>query len=710
LVGCGAASEASEGGDGGQAPACSQTHRDLSRWLDSELDDCGPDVTGMRELTPIGNHQLLSRRRFGGADDVWQIGADGKLPATHAAAGPVNDARTAGLTLLPGANPLVLAYQPRAEWILYQYPPNTDSNNGRVLIQNVSWRKAAQDDAPPNLWGHELLGLPDGYVLDRDLGDGSLQVWRFVNGAADTIDLQPPGGLKLGPDDRFRRGHHLVLLGPGRVLEWMPRPCAAGADAPCDGSDYRVFAYSMNGGAFTLDLRHSGHWRDIGAESDLIGDGDHLFVWTRGTGRLRSYALTPDDASDPLASLLDERPANDDLESDDWSPPTEAPHIKHLVVVLQDGRSFDSHFGRYCQGPANASCSEGPACCEAMPDPLPSPGACVDPEADLSYQPANWPDCLRTKMNGTLMDQFGVTHEGMCGDPRDVACSGGDEGIGRYHALAGRGALADRFFQSYAFLEDGSDSTVRESDPSLTANLIYLVAARYATPLELVSQPLLTENLTRLQTTWAVYAGQSTLRTMEARGMAIFYDPLWTPYRSLERGELESDLATGQLPSVAVIIPDSDDPQRSEAPGHSPAAAIKYVSDLTDAIAASPYADDTLVLVTYLTAGGFYDHVAPPPPPDVDVDAVNGKKVYYGPRVPLLALGKLARTNWISHVRLEMSSITTFAEWNWLHGSALKGGERMRDPRSFRDTRANNLGSLIVPGEGVPSERSLTVR
>jgi phospholipase C len=282
---------------------------------------------------------------------------------------------------------------------------------------------------------------------------------------------------------------------------------------------------------------------------------------------------------------------------------------------------------------------------------------------------------------------------------------GGATGVGLYHALAGRGALADRFFQSYAFLDDTSDSTVRE--PPLVPNLIYLVAARYSSPLDLVAQPLLTENLTRLQTTWAVYAGRSNLELMKVRGMPSFYDPVWTPYRSLDDGELESDIAAGQLPSVAVIVPDSDDPRRSEAPGHPPAAGIRFVSDLVDAIEGSPYADETLVLVTYLTAGGFYDHVPPPGPPDARIDAANGSRVNYGPRVPLLALGRLARANWISHVRLEMSSITAFAEWNWLHGTALKGGESTRDPRRYRDTVANNLGSLIVPGESVPSERSL---
>ena len=46
------------------------------------------------------------------------------------------------------------------------------------------------------------------------------------------------GSPEAWADDRFRRGHRLVLLGPGHVLEWLPRPCAAGAEAPCDGAGY----------------------------------------------------------------------------------------------------------------------------------------------------------------------------------------------------------------------------------------------------------------------------------------------------------------------------------------------------------------------------------------------------------------------------------------------------------------------------------------
>ena len=119
-----------------------------------------------------------------------------------------------------------------------------------------------------------------------------------------------------------------------------------------------------------------------------------------------------------------------------------------------------------------------------------------------------------------------------------------------------------------------------------------------------------------------------------------------------------------------------------------------------DAIATSPYQDDTLVLVAHLTAGGFYDHVPPPPPPPITVDGSNrtaaqAAPVHYGPRVPLLAVGRFARANTISHDRLEISSITRFVEWNWLRGAGLKGDRESDDVRRYRDLVVNNLGSLI---------------
>jgi phospholipase C len=54
----------------------------------------------------------------------------------------------------------------------------------------------------------------------------------------------------------------------------------------------------------------------------------------------------------------------------------------------------------------------------------------------------------------------------------------------------------------------------------------------------------------------------------------------------------------------------------------------------------------------------------------------------------MLAMGPFARTNYVSHVTMEHSSIVKFIEWNWLGGTGQLGA---------RDAVVNNLGSLLDP-------------
>jgi phospholipase C len=732
LLGCGGSEPRTEPKDAGSTddpPACTQLHRALARWQGREVEECGPDLTATIELVPLGGGQLLARHRFSPPDDRWQLEPDGTV-TPRPRSNTLAQWASAGFTLLPqytrlGLGPeVLLVYDPRsAQWTLAE--PRPDSlREGPYGI----WSERAGEGTPWNdrrPWGRQLVGLADELVLDRNLGDGSARLWRFARDANGLLGVDPMLDLVVGARDAFRRGHRLVPLGPGRVLEWHPEPCpdAGGTPAACAG--FSVWSYTLDGpdtprDPFSREPVVSGRWSDVGAQETIVADEASLFVWTRATGRIRVYRIDPA-VADPLdASLLRHEPQTlDQLRSVDWRPPTQAASLDHLVIILQDGRSFDSYFGSACQAAprddgAPSSCTDGLACCEGMPPAIAATCSPFDPAADVAYQPNVQPTCMRAKMNGGAMDGFSEPRPGGCGHPSDVSCAGVGPAAGAvatYHALAAQGALADRFFQTYAFVDgdgEGDAGRVASATDPATQNFLYLTTARFGDPLSFISTPLVTNEASRLGVSWAVYAGDKNLARLRPFGAARFYDPDWYPFRSLEGGELEHDLVSGQLPAVAMVVPDAGDVRRSEAPGHRADQAIDFVAKLVQAIANSPaHRDRTLVLLTYLTAGGHYDHVRPPAPPPVNVDATpDGKRaIHYGPRVPLLALGRFARANHVSHVQLEMSSLATFIEWNWFHGRAIKGTARLDDPRRYRDTWTSNIGSLLDPALGVPELR-----
>jgi phospholipase C len=124
---------------------------------------------------------------------------------------------------------------------------------------------------------------------------------------------------------------------------------------------------------------------------------------------------------------------------------------------------------------------------------------------------------------------------------------------------------------------------------------------------------------------------------------------------------------------------------RNEA---SPSAdVLEFTSSIVSMLQSSRYAPSTLILVLWDESGGYFDHIAPPTTSGVDNQP-------YGPRVPLIALGPFARSNFVSHVAMEHSSIVRFIEWRWLGSTEQLGGGR--------DQVVNNIGSLIDPAAAVP--------
>ncbi len=166
---------------------------------------------------------------------------------------------------------------------------------------------------------------------------------------------------------------------------------------------------------------------------------------------------------------------------------------------------------------------------------------------------------------------------------------------------------------------------------------------------------------------------------------AYFRNTVDNPADMADLGQLVTDIKKGTLPNVAFVKLLT---YHNEHPGFGTtiSSGVSHVTQLVNEIEKSKLASSTLVLLTWDESGGYFDHIAPPPTSPIDGQP-------YGARVPLLALGPLARKGFVSHVVMEHSSIVKFIEWNWLGATGQLGA---------RDAVVNNIGSMVDPAAGVP--------
>jgi len=392
-----------------------------------------------------------------------------------------------------------------------------------------------------------------------------------------------------------------------------------------------------------------------------------------------------------------------------------ASNIQHLIVVIQENTSFDAYYGTYCQAPtgSNPTCTAGPACCEAAPATDPGSGLTplrLDDAQHAAFDPNHESECMVTEINGGLMD--GYVTSPVCGDRQQFAYADADS-VGYYRALAGRSALADRYFQPVVGASSSNDMYFARAafvfpDNEFVPDSIGQFCTLNINPRATYTDQTIGDLLADAGIDWAFYIeGYQAMKDAVAQdscpeappacatGLPIYpctYDPSDIPFQYYPRfrdqpafmrdySQLATDLAAGQLPEVSFVKAIG---YKTEHPGlgNTISAGIAFVSDLLDRITASPYADQTLILLTYDESGGYFDHVSPPPD-----SAVDGKA--YGARAPALAIGRFALRDTISHVTMEHSSIVKFIEWNWL--------KQQTGQLGTRDAVVNNIGSLLDP-------------
>ena len=390
--------------------------------------------------------------------------------------------------------------------------------------------------------------------------------------------------------------------------------------------------------------------------------------------------------------------------------------------MIQENHTFDNYFGRYCTAPTGSAptCTTGPACCEAGPatDPSGASPVVLDDTENGNYDPDHTQACELMEADGSAMDRY-VTGAGSCSDPRNFAYAD-QTVIQPYWKLAGSGAIADRYFQPVSGQSSSNDMYLARAqfvflDNAYKPNAIGQQCSLIAQAMEFQG-PTIADLLTKAGVSWGFYAeGYDAMVTARkqnkcpkapsdcAFGIGLYpcdYDPSDVPfdyYSNLtdnskvlhDYTQLQKDLSDITLPQVVYV---KGLGYHTEHPGQYTRISDgeTFVGDVIDAVTASQYAPDTLILVTWDEGGGFFDHIAPP-----GLGAVDGKP--YGTRVPLLAIGPFAAKNTVSHVQLEHSSIVELIEWNWLG--------KQTGQLAGRDTAAANLGSLLdatATGVAVP--------
>ncbi|HEX3866631.1 MAG TPA: alkaline phosphatase family protein [Gemmatimonadaceae bacterium] len=112
-------------------------------------------------------------------------------------------------------------------------------------------------------------------------------------------------------------------------------------------------------------------------------------------------------------------------------------------------------------------------------------------------------------------------------------------------------------------------------------------------------------------------------------------------------GEFESDAVNDRLPTVSWIVPTG---VQSEHPNYMPADGAAFVASKIDAIAANPDVwEKTVFILTYDENDGIFDHVAPPVPPGgTPLEFVDGLPIGAGFRIPTIVVSPWTAGGWVS--------------------------------------------------------------
>jgi phospholipase C len=403
--------------------------------------------------------------------------------------------------------------------------------------------------------------------------------------------------------------------------------------------------------------------------------------------------------------------------------------IRHVIVVMQENRSFDSYFGTY---PGADGIPKG----VCVPDPVGND--CVRPYHDTADRNSGGPhdhlDAVRD-VGGGRMDGFveraRIGRVAACRKDVDApvcSLSPGKPDVMGYHdwheipnywRYAHAFVLQDHMFEpttswslpAHLFMVSGwSAHCAERGGPRTCVNAVQAPGsppddrqnATGAVPNYAWTD--LTYLLHRNHVSWRYYVASGSQPDCDDDAFACKAVPqsaktpgIWNPlpwFQTVHEDSQISNVAPtseflraarrGTLPAVSWVVPSQ---KVSEHPPGLVSDGQAYVTRLVNAVMRGPDWGSTAIFVSWDDWGGFYDHVAPP-----QVDE-NG----YGLRVPGLVISPYARRGFIDHQVLSFDAYLKFIEDDFLHGARIDPRTDGRpDQRPDVRERARILGNLAA--------------
>ncbi|MBA8927905.1 phospholipase C [Kutzneria viridogrisea] len=221
------------------------------------------------------------------------------------------------------------------------------------------------------------------------------------------------------------------------------------------------------------------------------------------------------------------------------------------------------------------------------------------------------------------------------------------------------------------------------------------------------------ERLTEAGVSWKVYQqkdnyGCNVLENFVQYQNAPQTSPLYlNGMQKYPAGKFEYDAINDQLPTVSWIIPTAAE---SEHPDYLPAAGAAFVASKIDAIAANPEVwAKTAFILTYDENDGLFDHVAPPvPAPGTAEEFVKGLPIGGGYRVPTTIVSPWTQGGWVCSENFDHTSVlrllekltgvqeTNISAWRRRTFGDLTSAFRFSDPKAQPPVLPDTHGPLTL--------------